>query len=62
MTVSDVESTGGLQDDLMSHVTGEVNAGMERAPVTVHHTALIIVLALIGLWLMGAVFFRKIRM
>ena len=36
--------------------------GTTEAKVTIHHTVLILVVLLVGLWILGGIFFRSVRM
>ncbi len=59
--VSHADDTGGLQNDLAPHKTGNPFAG-GLANITVTHTLIIIVGALVLLWLFGGIIFRSVRM
>jgi len=54
--------SGDIGVNLDAHVTGNpIASNVQRGP-TVGHTWLIVAVALAGLWLLGGVGFRSIRM
>ena len=59
--LSDVDNTGGNQNGLAPHITGNPLSVLNDAPSGLH-TMLIIFGALALLWIFGGMLFRHIRM